>query len=290
VLTDILADDAARAAAFGRGSVLELPFAVAAKTGTSKGYRDNWTVGFTHEVTVAVWAGNFDGTPMIGSSGITGAAPLFHDVMLAAMRGREPAPLVDRTGLVEIEVCALSGARPGPGCTHRVRELFRPEQAPRDECTMHVRALVDRDDGLLASPSCSNAEERSFESYEPRYLPWAKAAARPLIPERYSPRCPGHTAPLAGGEGSTPVVRYPRDGARFVVDPGGPSRQEIVLAAAPASNGGAVRFVLDGRTLGTVGAPYELPWMLAPGRHRLDVASATTPEVGGVTFEVEDGR
>ena len=97
VLIDILADDLARAPEFGRGGPLAFPFQVAAKTGTSKGFRDNWTVGFTREVTVAVWAGNFDGTPMTGSTGISGAGPLFHEVMLAAMRGRAPAPLLDRT-------------------------------------------------------------------------------------------------------------------------------------------------------------------------------------------------
>src|SRR6185295_16533266 len=134
VLTDVLSDDAARASSFGRDSALAFPFPVAAKTGTSKGYRDNWTVGFTHEVTVAVWAGNFDGSPMIGSTGVTGAGPLFHDVLLAAMRGRAPAPLVDRTGLVDVELCALSGQRPGAGCTHRVHELMRREDVPAGEC------------------------------------------------------------------------------------------------------------------------------------------------------------
>ena len=91
VLGDVLADDAARSSAFGRQSVLELPFPVAVKTGTSKGFRDNWTVGYTREITVAVWVGNFDGRPLRGSSGVTGAGPLFREAMLAAMRGREPA-------------------------------------------------------------------------------------------------------------------------------------------------------------------------------------------------------
>ena len=57
----MLADDRARVGAFGERSALDLPFPVAAKTGTSKGFRDNWAVGYTREVTVAVWVGNFDG-------------------------------------------------------------------------------------------------------------------------------------------------------------------------------------------------------------------------------------
>src|SRR5262249_26964270 len=63
VIADVLADRSARIASFGEGNVLELPFAVAAKTGTSKGFRDNWAVGFTPEVTVGAWVGNFDGSP-----------------------------------------------------------------------------------------------------------------------------------------------------------------------------------------------------------------------------------
>ena len=302
VLSDVLSDDAARSAAFGRGSALELPFPVAAKTGTSKGYRDNWAVGFTREVTVAVWAGNFDGSPMSGSSGITGAAPLFHDVMLAAMRGREPAPLTDREGLVDVEICALSGELPGAGCPHRLHELFRPEQAPRTECTMHVRRDVDPEDGLLAGPRCSERERQTFEVYPPRYAAWAKAAGRPLAPERYSPRCPSQSpveredvnareASVASALSEAgPSVRFPSDGARFLVDPAGPARQEIVLAARPSADRRAVRFVLDGRTLATVGAPFELPWRLAPGRHRFEVETATGMRARPVMFEVSDAR
>ena len=83
-ITDILADDEARAFIFGRGSQLEFPFPVAVKTGTSQAYHDNWTVGSSRHVTVGVWVGNFDRSPLIGSSGVTGAGPLFHAVMLAA--------------------------------------------------------------------------------------------------------------------------------------------------------------------------------------------------------------
>ena len=57
MVTDILSDDAARATGFGRDSLLSLPFPAAAKTGTSKNFRDNWCVGYTSRVVVAVWAG-----------------------------------------------------------------------------------------------------------------------------------------------------------------------------------------------------------------------------------------
>ena len=74
----MLSDNAARAAAFGLGSWLSFDFPVACKTGTSSDYRDNWTVGYTPEFTVAVWIGNPDGTPMRDITGVTGAAPVMH--------------------------------------------------------------------------------------------------------------------------------------------------------------------------------------------------------------------
>lgn len=289
VLTSVLSDDAARAGAFGRGNALELPFPVAAKTGTSKGYRDNWTVGFTHEVTVAVWVGNFDGTPMTGSTGVTGAGPLFHDVMLAAMRGRTPAPLTDYTGLVDVEVCTLSGARPGPGCTHRTHEWFRPSDVPTKECEMHLRARIDPSNGLLATRACTDAVERTFEVYPPRYVAWATVAHRPLAPTTFSPRCPGA---VRATDSTTQLARvsFPDEGARFAIDATGPARQEIVLAARPGADGRSVRFVLDGRRLGVVGAPFELPWRLVAGRHELAVETLQGEQSYPVTFEVADGR
>ncbi len=82
LIADILSDNQAREMAFGSWSVIRLPFRCAVKTGTSSTFRDNWTLGYTPEHTVGVWAGNFDNTPMQDVSGVTGAGPIFRDVML----------------------------------------------------------------------------------------------------------------------------------------------------------------------------------------------------------------
>ena len=82
LIADILSDNQAREMAFGSWSVLRLPFKCAVKTGTSSTFRDNWTLGYTPEFTVGVWVGNFDNTPMQDVSGVTGAGPIFRDVML----------------------------------------------------------------------------------------------------------------------------------------------------------------------------------------------------------------
>src|SRR5262249_43614388 len=148
-VNDILSDAEARAYAFGRGGSLEFPFAVAAKTGTSQAYRDNWTVGYTKEVTVGVWVGNFDRRPLIGSSGVTGAGPIFHAIMLAAARRSTDAASAtiarpERT--TKRTICALSGMIATRDCPAETEEWLADGSAPA-ACTWHRRtadgAVVD---------------------------------------------------------------------------------------------------------------------------------------------------
>jgi penicillin-binding protein 1C len=89
LVADMLADNGARTASFGLNSYLAFDFPVACKTGTSSDYRDNWVMGCTPEFTVGVWVGNVDGSAMRGITGVTGAAPVMHDVFmhLRAQRG-----------------------------------------------------------------------------------------------------------------------------------------------------------------------------------------------------------
>ena len=81
LIADILSDREARSTTFGWESPLASRFWSAVKTGTSKDMRDNWCVGFTDRYTVGVWVGNFSGEPMWNVSGVSGAAPVWLDVM-----------------------------------------------------------------------------------------------------------------------------------------------------------------------------------------------------------------
>lgn len=82
VISDILSDNRARSAAMGANSPLRTDGIITSvKTGTTNDYRDNWTVGYTKNVVVGVWVGNADNTPMQGTTGLTGAAPIWNEVM-----------------------------------------------------------------------------------------------------------------------------------------------------------------------------------------------------------------
>lgn len=90
-LSDILSDNEARTPAFGKNSLLIIPEkTVAVKTGTSDNKRDNWTIGYTPEILVAVWVGNNDNSPMHPTltSGVTGAAPIWHEIMKEILKDK----------------------------------------------------------------------------------------------------------------------------------------------------------------------------------------------------------
>lgn len=294
VVTDILADKGARIASFGDHSALELPFAVAVKTGTSKGFRDNLTVGFTPEVTVGVWVGNFDGSPMEGVSGVSGAGPLFHDAMIAAMRGREGAPFTrPRDRIEEAEVCGLSGERPGLDCDHRRLEIFAVTggvtSAPAARCSMHERVRVEKQSGLRAGSGCSadDVEERRFERFPAEFTGWARSAGRALAPEAYSPRCPrssgDEAAPLAGRRGQV-QIRYPPDGAVFTLDPGAMAKPAIRIRVDVPPGVTEIRLSIDGQAR-PLRAPFTLDLPLSPGAHRIRAEGQGTESE--VEFEVQ---
>jgi penicillin-binding protein 1C len=95
IISDILSDREARSATFGLENPLSTKFWTAVKTGTSKDMRDNWCIGFSDRYTVGVWVGNFSGEPMRNVSGVTGAAPVWLEIMNylhAGRPSRQPRP------------------------------------------------------------------------------------------------------------------------------------------------------------------------------------------------------
>ena len=150
IITDYLSDEQARIPAFGPNSPLKLTQPAAVKTGTTNDYRDNWTLGYTPYMTIGVWAGNSDNSPMIKSSGVTGAAPIWHDLFedvfrtpqfLNALRSSPEAPLRQAfprpPGIVESQVCAAAAT-----CGRMERELFIEGTVTKDQSKQWTAAPV----------------------------------------------------------------------------------------------------------------------------------------------------
>ena len=116
LVMDMLSDPEARRPGFGMELPFDLPFPIAAKTGTARGFSDTWAVGATQEVLVGAWAGTFDDTSTQGLVGMDAAAPLVRDAMLAISQSSR-LTLPPRPAAIEaIELCAGSGLRPSAAC------------------------------------------------------------------------------------------------------------------------------------------------------------------------------
>lgn len=111
IISDILADNGARSAAFGANSQLVIPgHTVSVKTGTTNDLKDNWTIGYTKDFLVATWVGNNDNSGMsYVTSGVTGASPIWNTIMKKLLKGVKDRPLVKPETITNFQVCNLTG-------------------------------------------------------------------------------------------------------------------------------------------------------------------------------------
>lgn len=271
LVTDILSDETARAPAFGLDNALRLRFPVAVKTGTSRGHVDNWTVGFTRARTVAVWVGNFDGAPMLGVSGVTGAGPLFKRVMAQAMDGLIPEPLMDRRPFDAVAICPLSGQRAGEDCPASVEEIFVRGAAPRAVCSMHRR---------LPRPRSADRARGRVLDVGPAYYGWARGEGLDGGPW---PDAEPAGADVERRSVAAKRARFlvPGDGDEYFVDPTLPLADQTIPVRAQAPPGVRALMVrVDQGAVRRLDAPFVTRLPGAPGRHRVELwtPGATTPE------------
>jgi penicillin-binding protein 1C len=238
VLWSILSDERARAEGFGE-SLAELspgvPFAL--KTGTSANWRDAWCAVATDRVTVVVWMGDPAGRSMAEVSGFRAAAPAAVRVAWAAHQrsAQLGLPVFSRPAseLVTADVCALSGLRAGPRCQHHHVEQFARGTTPMATCDQH--------------------DERGDWIAPARLQAWAERAHRTGI---------SRSVRTVSTEG-TLLVREPRDGARWLLDP---ARGEVRVPLRVALDGVEVRadqWLIDGRAI------EGDRWTAAEGTHEI---------------------
>lgn len=242
LIADILSDNQAREMAFGSWSVLRLPFKCAVKTGTSSTFRDNWTLGYTPEFTVGVWVGNFDNTPMQDVSGVTGAGPVFRDVMLH-LHEKQLATWFARPA-------AITHARIDPRTGKHLTPLTPP-------------ARVSREDYFISDKMPPVAQAGDYDASGRAILPreyaeWVRSSANWL----------GDLVTTAGVD-AKPVLRItnPIPGTVVILDPDiRNSGNRLLLQAAGTTQPRWTCKTLELRSE----SPHTFA-ILKPGRHEIEL-------------------
>ncbi len=258
LIGDILRDPDARAPGFGYGTALDAGVPASVKTGTTTEFRDNWTVGYTADRVVGVWVGHEDNQPMAGVSGVTGAAPIWRDIIESASAGTSVSVPLVPAGLVRAAVCSPTGLLPGTACPSPGSEWFLAGTEPTAVESYYVR---DSSGALLVNPP---AEARA----------WAIDAGLRVAPGR-----------VGGSSGaSNIVIHQPSDGAIVYLAP--ETGANDLLIRATSGDSATVTFTIDGLPAGEFASGVPFLWKMTPGQHTLEAAGGPGPPAR-VTFEVK---
>ena len=310
LITDILSDEYARRSTFGAGSPLRLNRPAAAKTGTTQDWRDNWTVGYTPNLVVGVWVGNADNEPMRHVSGVTGAAPIWRDVMNALLKGKPEQEFPRPGGLVEKEVCARNGLVPDSReqktdyreqrtadeihhspftihnsqfparCPHTITELFIDGTEPKMFDDWHTAIALDRRTGLRAGSGCprEHISYVTFTRYPAEAQAWAGKQGVSHPPADYSPLCPNTEPPTHPPTQPTNhslppsslIFTSPDQGSVFRLVPNIPAEKQKIRVQVRPADGVSLRQVL----LRVNGLPLatgpESLWQMQPGDYTFE--------------------
>ena len=264
LISDILSDDSARATGFGLDSTLKLDRTAAVKTGTTSNFHDNWTIGYTPDLLVGVWVGNSGYEAMHNVTGLTGAAPIWHEVMRGLLQGRPDQPFTRPDGLTQVEVCAVSGLLPTSACQNTRAEWFISGTEPTQTDSTYQQVWVDTLTHSLADDSTPIERKKSVTVLN---LPmeaqaWARAQGFLLLSD--------YSQPTESIQPENPLVLLsPRPNTTYRIDPTlALSVQQIKIEVSAGPDISQVTFYVDGNPVATVSSvPYQAWWTLSVGEH-----------------------
>lgn len=163
LINSILSDNEARTPTFGANSYLNVAN-VMVKTGTTNDKKDNWTIGGNGNAMVGVWVGNNDNSSMLNvASGVSGASPIWHNIIVQALKGKPSASFTPSSDITQVSVDAVSGYAAHDGFMAR-NEYFIRGTEPSISDPVHVLLKICKSDGKLATPS--DIASNNYESKE----------------------------------------------------------------------------------------------------------------------------
>jgi membrane carboxypeptidase/penicillin-binding protein PbpC len=197
LINDILSDNNARAPFFGYDSPLYIPDRQAAvKTGTTDGYHDAWTIGYTPQYVVGVWTGNTDYEATKKATGSVIAAPLWHSIITWLHDGLPAEYFEVPPGIETAAIDSVSGKVPTKYSPNTRDEQFIEGTAPTLPDDVHIPFKICKASGKLATKYCplDQVEEKVFDIYAPEADDWVRLFKIPQPPQEF---CDIH-GPAAG--------------------------------------------------------------------------------------------
>jgi len=266
LISDILSDDSARSIGFGPNSTLKLDRTAAVKTGTTTNFHDNWTIGYTPDLVVGVWVGNSGYEAMHNVTGLTGAAPIWNEVMRGLLQGHPDQPFARPAGLTQVEVCDLSGLLPTSACQHTRTEWFITGTEPTQSDSTYQQVWIDTLTNSIANDSTPIERRKSITVLN---LPveaqtWAHSQGLLLLAD-YS-----QASENISLQENQLVLLSPYPNTTYRIDPNfDPASQQIQIEAAARQGISQVTIWVDGNLLTTLSSPpYQAWWTLSAGEHR----------------------
>lgn len=238
IISHILLDNNARIGAFGSSSQLVIPGkTVSVKTGTTNDLKDNWTIGFTPDYLVATWVGNNDNTSMsYVASGVTGASPIWNDLMRLVLKGQPDHFPAQPKGVVSQAVCTVSGLMPTAEnpCDTRT-EYFIEGHYPPPNQTTRKQIWIRRDTKTPLQPG-ENVIDLDLEEHtvlsDPFYKDYCLDCQYPQETQP-DPNNPAQTIP-------TGKIQYPTVNVNYDLFRSSPPKPDLwinsILSQNPPTN------------------------------------------------------
>lgn len=301
-IMDILSDKDARIPGFGEGGVLEISHTAAVKTGTTRNFRDNWTMGFSPVLLTGVWVGNADGSEMKNVSGVDGAAPIWADFMESALEFKPDTAFSIPSGLSEVELCAISGLLPDENCKERIYEVLTQAQIPTETDNYYQNFHINDENGKIVPEECvglhnpASIREKILPAYPAELQKWAVSKGLSLPEYEYCAlsKVPNTEYPsgYSNGQATAVIIDNPANNDEFLIDYSLPIQsQRIPFRVTVPGETTSVRFYLDNELVGeTNEKPFTYMWDTKSGRFELKVeaelSSGEKIESGSIFFAV----
>lgn len=277
LISNVLSDTEARKMIFGFTNNLTIPgHAVAVKTGTTQANHDAWTIGYTPQISTAVWTGNTDNTAMkSGADGSVVAAPIWNAFMKKYLADLPNVDFTRPDGIKDVAVDFLSNKLPSDATPQDdIRtDVFASWQIPTAQDDIHVKVNVNKLNGKLASDQTPTdlTEQKTFTnvhserpdnpSWEDPVRAWAQANNIDNLPPTEKDDSYSLT--------SRPAINITSPATGTKVG----SSVDITADAAAQYGVKDVSFIIDGNAIGTAtSAPYKINYnssTLAAGNHTL---------------------